>query len=110
MTLKGWQQFFDGSYEEIEAVLGFAEEATAWSLLHPDYSGVVPRDLIIQRPLAIAMAPDAVELSVFVNEWVVLQQARGNFRNAYDYWILGKGAEIRQPRWSFGRDVLGWFK
>ena len=110
VTLKGWQQYFDGSHEEIDAVLGFAEEATAWSLLHPDYSGVVPRDLIIQRPLAIAMAPDADELSVFVNEWVVLQQARGNIRNAYDYWILGKGAEIRQPRWCIGRDVLGWFK
>jgi len=28
--------------------------------------------------------------------------------HAYDYWILGKGAEQKRPRWSIVRDVLGW--
>jgi hypothetical protein len=27
---------------------------------------------------------------------------------AYDYWILGKGADNRGPRWSILRNVLGW--
>ena len=91
-------------------MIGLAEVAMAWSLLHPDYSVVVPRDLVIRRPLAIAMAPDAGDLAAFVDAWVELQIARGNIMNAYDYWILGRGAEIRKPRWSIARDVLGWIK
>jgi hypothetical protein len=43
-----------------------------------------------------------------VDEWVTLQRARGNVARAYDYWVLGKGAESREPRWSIARDVLGW--
>jgi Na+/H+-dicarboxylate symporter len=108
--MESWANYFDGMHGDIDAVIGFAEVAMAWSLLHPEFSVVIPRDLIIQRPLAIAMAPDSAELSMFVDEWVVLQKARGNFQSAYDYWVLGKGAETRPPRWSIARDVLGWLQ
>jgi hypothetical protein len=26
----------------------------------------------------------------------------------FDHWILGRGAEEKQPRWSIIRDVMGW--
>jgi hypothetical protein len=26
----------------------------------------------------------------------------------FDHWILGRGAEYDQPRWSIIRDMLGW--
>lgn len=108
VQLESWAHYFENPHEEIDVVVGLAEVAMAWSLLHPEYSVVVPRDLIVRRPLAIAMAPDAGELARFVDEWVVLQTARGNIQSAYDYWILGKGAETRTPRWSIARNVLGW--
>jgi ABC-type amino acid transport substrate-binding protein len=108
VNLESWEHFFEGAHSDLDAVLGFAEVATAWSLLHPEYSVVIPRDLLIQRPLAIAMAPDADELARFIDEWVVLQKARGNVQSAYDYWIQGKGAESRPPRWSILRNVFGW--
>jgi hypothetical protein len=28
-------------------------------------------------------------------------------QRAYDYWVLGRGAEEKKPRWSILRDVLG---
>jgi hypothetical protein len=28
----------------------------------------------------------------------------------YDYWILGKNAVPKQPRWSVIRNVLHWVK
>jgi Na+/H+-dicarboxylate symporter/ABC-type amino acid transport substrate-binding protein len=108
VSLESWQDYFDGQHPRIDAVLGLAEVATAWSLLHPEYSVVIPRNVVIRRPLGFATALDATDFAQFVDEWIVLQQARGNVQRAYDYWILGKGAEIRPPRWSIARDVLGW--
>ncbi len=108
VSLESWQDYFDGQHPEIDAVLGLAEVATAWSLLHPEYSVVIPRNAVIRRPLGFATALDAADFAQFVDEWVVLQQSRGEIQRTYDYWILGKGAEIRPPRWSIARDVLGW--
>jgi Na+/H+-dicarboxylate symporter len=93
----------------LDAVLVIAEEGMAWSLVNPDYTVVVPKDRhLVRRPLAYAMAPQAGNLTEFVNEWLVLQRARGGIDAAYQFWILGQGAETRKPRWSIKRDVLGW--
>ncbi|HSQ68643.1 MAG TPA: cation:dicarboxylase symporter family transporter [Steroidobacteraceae bacterium] len=108
VNLESWQDYFDGQHPEIDAVLGLAEAATAWSLLHPEYSVVIPLEAVIRRPLGFATALDAADFAQFVDEWIVLQQARGDVQQAYDYWILGKGAELKRPRWSIIRDVLGW--
>ncbi len=108
VELGSWQRYFDGLHGELDAVAGMAEIATAWSLVYPEYSVVIPRGPLIRRPLAYAMALDAGDLARFVDEWVQLQQSRGNVQRAYDYWILGKGAEERVPRWSLARDVMGW--
>ena len=80
----------------------------AWSLVHPALTVVIPRDVVVRRPLGYAMAPGAEDLALFVDQWVVLQQARGNVKRAYDYWILGHGAEEHRHRWSIASDVLGW--
>ena len=36
------------------------------------------------------------------------KESTGEMQAAYDYWILGEGAEEQQPRWSIKKDVLGW--
>jgi len=110
VQVESWRDYFDGAYGELDAMLGLAEVGTAWSLVHPEYSVVIPRGMLIRRPLAFATSTGADDLGRFVDEWVVLQQARGSTQNAYDYWILGKGAEVRPRRWSIARDVLGWLE
>ena len=37
---------------------------------------------------------------------------RGNprFASVRQHWILGQGTLQKKPRWSAGRDVLGWWK
>jgi Na+/H+-dicarboxylate symporter/ABC-type amino acid transport substrate-binding protein len=96
------------SSESLDAIITLAESGMAWSLLNPRYSVVIPRPAPIRRPLAFGLAADAGRLADFVDAWVTMQQARGNVARAYDYWVLGKGAERREPRWSVARDVLGW--
>ena len=107
IELPSWEAVF-ATPERFDAVVGLAEVGMAWSLVHPEYTVVIPRERIVRRPLAYALSPAREDLARVVDQWVVLQKARGNVDAAYDYWILGKGTERRAPRWSIARDVLGW--
>jgi Na+/H+-dicarboxylate symporter/ABC-type amino acid transport substrate-binding protein len=102
------RQLLDPGIRQPDATVVLAEAGMAWSLLHPEFTVVIPRPTLIRRPMAFALAPDADHLAEFVDEWTTLQVARGNTARAYDYWVLGKGTETRAPRWSIARDVLGW--
>jgi ABC-type amino acid transport substrate-binding protein len=108
VTLEFWQPFFEGKHPELDAFLVPAEHGAAWTLLHPAYTMVVPQPNPVKVPSAFGLALDAGELTDAVNEWVVFASNEGMIDRAYDYWILGKGAETRRPRWSIVRDVLGW--
>jgi hypothetical protein len=45
------------------------------------------------------------------NAFVEVGAAEGIFQEKLDYWIKGEGAQLeREPRWSIGRDVLGWWR
>lgn len=108
ITLEFWRPFFEGKHPELDAFLLPAENGCAWSLLHPEYTVVVPQPDPVKVPSAFGMAKDSVDLAAAVNEWVVFAANEGMIQRAYDYWIPGQGAEERRPRWSIIRDVLGW--
>jgi len=108
VNLQSWNGVFSSDITRLDAIIGLAESGMAWSLVHPELTVVIPRDVVVRRPLGYAMASGADDLAQYVDQWVVLQQARGNVKRAYDYWILGHGAEERHHRWSIASDVLGW--
>ena len=49
----------------------------------------------------------AADLAAYIDDWLVIQRASGTVQRAYDYWVLGSGAEQKRPRWSILHDVLG---
>jgi ABC-type amino acid transport substrate-binding protein len=108
VKLDSWTGFFEGKHPEIDAFLMPAENASAWTLLHPEYSVVVPQPNPVKVPSAFAMALDADELARLVNQWVLFASKEGAIQRSYDYWILGQGAVDKKQRWSIMRDVLGW--
>ncbi len=108
ITLEFWQSFFEGRHPELDAFLVPAENGSAWSLLHPEFTVVVPQPDPVKVPSAFGLALNAGELTDAVNEWVVFATNEGMIQRAYDYWILGQGAGEKRPRWSILRDVLGW--
>jgi len=108
VQLDSWTTFFQGKHPEIDAFLMPAENASAWTLLHPEYTVVVPQPNPVKVPSAFAMAVDAGELARLVDQWVLFATNEGAIQRAYDYWILGQGAVDKSPRWSIMRDVLGW--
>ncbi len=108
VLLEFWGPFFEGQHPELDAFLLPAENATAWTLLHPEFTVVVPQPDPVEVPSAFGVAPESGDLVTAVDEWVIFARSEGTIQHAYDYWILGKGAEVRGPRWSILRDVLGW--
>jgi len=99
------EEIFAGR-QQFDAVMLTAERGSAWTLLHPDLSVVVPAPGRVQVPLAYPVA-DA-EMAAFVNVWIDLARKDGTIQSLYDHWILGRTAAPRAPRWSIIRNVLHW--
>ncbi len=100
--------FFDGRHRDLDGYLMPAEGASAWTLLHPEFTVVVPQPNPVKIPTAFGLPTGARDLADAVDEWVVFATSEGLVQRAYDYWVLGRGADDKGPRWSIMRDVLGW--
>lgn len=106
VTLRSQREFFEKNGADV--LLVSAEGGSAWTLLFPAYSVVVPSPTKVFQPLSYAVSKDNVELGEFLSHWVLLKKAGGTLDRLRDHWILGKGAGDRGPRWSILRNVLGF--
>lgn len=68
----------------------------------------MPKPRTVTAPIALGLPRNAPLLSDFVETWLQLQRAAGVFEHLRRYWILGEGAERKEPRWSILHNVLGW--
>ncbi len=106
-SLEEQTRYFESGGEGAEAFLDTAEEGAAWPILYPHFTVVVPRP-VMQVPIVYVLARDNPSLSQAMNEWLLLEQRTGGIDKLYEYWIQGKTDQLRPPRWSVIRDVLGW--
>ena len=95
---------------DVDAFAIPAERGSAWTLIYPDYSVVVPEPLLLKLPLAYPIARHDQGFASFVNSWIDLKRQDGTLDAVYKYWILGQNAAPHQPRWSIMRNVLHWTK
>jgi len=100
--------FFRQRSEELDALFLTAARGSAWTLLYPEFSVAVPQPDVLAAPVAIGVARSADALADFINAWLRLKREDKTIDQLYRHWILGGGAEPREPRWSVIRDVLGW--
>jgi Na+/H+-dicarboxylate symporter len=108
VPLESPQPFLEGRRPDLDGYLTPAEGGSAASLLYPQLTVVVPQPDPVKLPVAFGMALHSGDLARAVDEWVIFARSEGQVRRAYDYWVLGQGAEQKQPRWSILRNVLGW--
>jgi len=101
-------EFFDAKAGEVTAMLHGAEIASAWTLLHPSYSVVVPRPGVRRGLLGFVSVRTDDEFAAYLAEWVALQGREGFLDALYHYWIEGRNEQAQQRRWSVVRDVLHW--
>jgi ABC-type amino acid transport substrate-binding protein len=100
--------FLTQADQEIDALIYSAEAGSAWCLVYPQYSIVVPENVRTKVPLGYAVSHRNPSLAKFLSTWVELVKRDGTVDGLYEYWILGEGAGDSEPRWSVIRDVLGW--
>jgi len=108
MPIKSDRDFFDDQGENYDALLISLEAGKAWTLLEPEYTTLYRRDEIQSFPASYVVAKNNLDLLSFLNGWLELQRTSGNIEQRYDYWIQGKNAVPKKPRWSILNNVLHW--
>ena len=99
---------FEKPAPDVDAIAMPAERGSAWTLLYPQFSVVVPEPGVLKIPLAYALSTHDQEFGTFINTWIQLKRRDGTIDDLYQYWILGRNAAPRRPRWSVIRNVLHW--
>jgi ABC-type amino acid transport substrate-binding protein len=104
------REFLRGNLPEIDAILYSAEGGSAWTLIYPRYSMVVPQPVETRVPSGYLVPPDDHAWANYIEGWVDIKRMDGTVSALFDHWIRGRGADSVEPRWSIIRDVLGWIE
>ena len=100
--------FLRGDMPDIDALVMSAEAASAWTLVYPRFTAVIPRPGSVSIPIVMAL-PNADEtFTRLIDTWIQTSIALNVMEQAYQHWILGRETVEHQPRWSVIRDVLHW--
>ena len=70
---------------------------------------MLPKNSKMKMPAGFAVARGEHNFAALLGRWLKAKESTSEIEIAYEYWVLGKGADQKGPRWSFGKDVLGWF-
>ncbi len=100
--------FLRGELPEVDALVMSAEAASAWTLIYPKFTSVIPGPGSVTIPIVFALPHTDSDFKTVVDTWIQTSQALGVMEKAYQHWILGREAVERKPRWSVIRDVLHW--
>lgn len=84
-----------------------AESGSAWTLIYPQFSVIVPQPDLVKVPVGYAVALHDSEMAAFLSRWVLLKQRDGTIQRLFEYWFQGaEPPEARARRWSVLDDVL----
>lgn len=108
--IKSPRKFLRGEQKDLDAVVYSAEGGSAWTLIYPDYSVVVPQPLSTKVPMGYPLPTGDTEWSQYISTWVDLKKKSGTVDQLFEHWIGGGGAKSTEPRWSIIRDVLHWIE
>jgi len=102
------RDYFKGMYKDTNAYLFSVEVGSAWSMLYPEYTVLIPKGLKIKVPAAFALPKGQILYTEYLNTWLALKRDNGFQDKIYQYWILGKDPKKKEARWSVVHNVFGW--
>lgn len=102
------REYFKGKYENADAFVYSTEAGSAWSMLYPQYTVVVPKGMKIKVPAAFQLPKGQLAYVEYLNTWLDLKKDNGFMDKVYQYWIFGIDPKKKEPRWSVARNVFGW--
>jgi ABC-type amino acid transport substrate-binding protein len=106
VTFESAERMFEAVTPPFDALLLTAERGSAYTLLHPEYSVVVPKPQLRKLPLAYVIAGRDAALATVVDTWIDLKRKDGTVDQLFAYWIQGRNAVPHHRRWSILDDVL----
>lgn len=101
------ERFFQDDSRTFDGLVIAAEAGAAWTILHPDYSTIVPTP-ILRRPVGMATRRNDLAWVEFLNGWLEFERVDGSLPRLRQYWLEGGGTQVQKPRWCVLRDVLHW--
>ncbi|WP_157117829.1 cation:dicarboxylate symporter family transporter [Oceanicoccus sagamiensis] len=81
---------FNEKYQNIDALLFGAASASAWSLLYPNYSVVVPKPALPPLLLAFPITRHDYDFEHFMTNWIASKKRNRSIDQLFDYWIKGQ--------------------
>ena len=106
VLLETYSDYFTDNPKGVDALVISAEAGSAWTILYPAYSVVVPKPhLKANAAFAIPLANSDFEN--IVNDWLQMNRTSGTIDKLYKKWILGVEDEKKMGRWSIGRNLFG---
>jgi Na+/H+-dicarboxylate symporter len=106
VLLETYSDFFTDNPKGVDALVISAEAGSAWTILYPAYSVVVPEPHL-KANAAFAIPLAALDFEDIINDWLQMNHTSGIINKLYNKWILGVRAEQKEGRWSIGRDLFG---
>jgi ABC-type amino acid transport substrate-binding protein len=100
------EEMFQSVKPPLDALVLTAERGSAYTLLHPQYSVVVPKPEPLKVPLAYVIAGQDDALATLVDTWIDLKKKDGTIDELFAHWIMGRNAAPHQRRWSILDNVI----
>ncbi len=82
--------FFREEYQHFDGMLFGAAAASAWTLLNPDYTVVVPKPMISPLAMAFPINKNDQSFELFMRNWLSMKKQSGMLERLFVYWIEGK--------------------
>ncbi|NQZ21814.1 MAG: cation:dicarboxylase symporter family transporter [Colwellia sp.] len=82
--------FFKEKYQHIDGMLFGAAAASAWTLLHPEYTVVVPKPILAPLSMAFPINNNDQAFELFMRNWIEMKQQSKVIDKLFNYWISNK--------------------
>ncbi|WP_286261483.1 cation:dicarboxylate symporter family transporter [Thalassotalea atypica] len=81
--------FFKEKYKEIDGMIFGAAAASAWTLLYPDYTVIMPKPIRPQLDMAFPINKNDQAFELFMRNWIEMKKRSGELDILFSYWIEG---------------------
>jgi len=82
--------FFKEEFKHIDGMLIGAAAASAWTLINPDYTVVVPKPAFSAVQMAFPIAKNDLVFELFLRNWITMKKQSDMIGRLFHYWIEGK--------------------
>lgn len=82
--------FFKEEHQDIDGMIFGAPAASAWTLLYPDYTVVMPKPMRPPLNMAFPINKDDQVFELFLRNWIQMKQQSQELEQIFAYWIEGK--------------------